>query len=270
MKQNKTKRLIAAGALLCSAKILTIGSLHAAVIDFESVPLGSPNGPNGAWNGQAGTGGLSISGVEFSNSFTDFGGGFTAWDGFAFSNRTDTATSGFGNQYSTFAGQGGLGSSQFAIGYTGATIAFNPTDLAGTGALITNTTYAALSMTNGDSFAKKFGGPSGDDPDFFKLIISGYLGGNATGRTFDFYLADYRFLDNSLDYIVNEWVQVDFSALGVADEIRFGYESSDVGGYGINTPTYFAIDNLTAVPEPSALALVSLGCLAACGYRRRG
>lgn len=270
MKQNKTKRLIAAGAFLCSANILTIGSLHAAVIDFESVPLGTPNGPSGVWNGQAGTGGLTIDGVGFRNSFTDFGGGFTGWTGFAFSNRTNTTTPGFGNQYSTFAGEGGLGSSQFGIGYTGARIAFNQTDLTGTGALITNTTYAALSMTSGDMFAKKFGGASGDDLDFFKLIISGYLGGSATGRTFDFYLADYRFLDNSSDYIVDEWIQVDFSALGVADEIRFGYESSDVGGSGINTPTYFAIDNLTAVPEPSALALVSLGCLAACGYRRRG
>jgi hypothetical protein len=85
----------------------------------------------------------------------------------------------------------------------------------------------------------------------------------------EFYLADYRFGDNSQDYIVSDWTYVDFSVLGVADEIRFDFASSDSGMFGINTPQYFAMDNLTAVPEPSTLLLGSLGCVAACSYRRR-
>jgi hypothetical protein len=44
----------------------------------------------------------------------------------------------------------------------------SPTPVTVTGAYFTNTTYAALSMLSGDSFAKKFGGASGDDPDWFK------------------------------------------------------------------------------------------------------
>lgn len=268
MKPNNTKRLIAAGALFCSANLFTDG-LKAAIIDFETVPLGAPNGPSGVWNGQSGSGNLPINGATFSNTFTDFGS-FTAWTGFALSNLTDTLTPGFGNQYSTFAGAGAMGSSQFALGTSGAAITFSETDLTGTGALITNTTYAALSMLNGDTFAKRFGGASGNDADFFKLIISGYTGGIATGGFVEFYLADYRFGDNSLDYVVDDWTYVDFGALGVVDEIRFGFESSDSGMFGINTPQYFAMDNLTAVPEPGVTMLGLLGCVAACGYRRRG
>ncbi len=270
MKPHNTKRLIAAGALYCSANLLTLGGLNAAVIDFEEVPLGAPNGPSGVWNGQSGSGNLTIDGTTFSNTFTDHGGGVTAWSGFAFSNLTDTVTAGFGNQYSNFAGEGAMGSSQFALGTTGAAITFSETDLMGTGAMITNTTYAGLSMLNGDSFAKQFGGASGNDADFFKLIISGYTGGIATGGVVEFYLADYRFGDNSQDYIVDEWTYVDFGGLGVVDEIRFSFESSDNGMFGMNTPAYFAMDNLTAVPEPTALALALIGCVAVCGYRRRG
>ena len=59
------------------------------------------------------------------------------------------------------------------------------------GAWITNTTYAALSMLNGDGFAKKFGGDSGNDADWFLLSISGT--NSAQSNRVDFYLADYRF-----------------------------------------------------------------------------
>ena len=58
---------------------------------------------------------------------------------------------------------------------------------------VTNSTYAAISMRDGDSFAKKFGGGSGDDPDFFAVTFTGFEGfgatGNVTGNV-KFYLAD--------------------------------------------------------------------------------
>ncbi|MFD2256756.1 DUF4465 domain-containing protein [Luteolibacter algae] len=269
MKLHNTTRLIAAGAIFCSATSLSFtGKLSAAVLDFESVPLGGMNGPTGVWNGQSGGGALTIDGVTFSNSFTD-AGSYTFWSGFVFSNHTDTVTPGFGNQYSTFAGAGGLGSSNFAIGYTNASITFDRADLAGSSALITNTTYAGLSMKEGDGFAKKFGGGSGNDADFFKLIISGYDGGVATGRNVEVYLADFRFADNSLDFILDDWKEVDLGGLGVADEIRFSYDSSDIGQFGINTPSYFALDNLTLVPEPSLFSMSLITTLGLLGIRRR-
>jgi hypothetical protein len=113
---------------------------------------------------------------------------------------------------------------------------------------VTNTTYAALSMRDGDMFAKKFGGPDGTDPDFFVLTIHGVdANGNATGSV-DFFLADYRFQDPSLNYIVSSWTTVDLTPLGNAASLTFELSSSDIGPFGMNTPAYFAIDNLVVMP----------------------
>jgi hypothetical protein len=43
-------------------------------------------------------------------------------------------------------------------------------------------------------------------------------------------------------------------------------DSSDVGAFGVNTPTYVALDNLVAVPEPAALGVIGIGLLI--GLRR--
>jgi hypothetical protein len=104
---------------------------------------------------------------------------------------------------------------------------------------ITNTTYALHSMRNGDQFSKKFGGPSGNDPDYF--FIRFYSGSDSL----DFYLADFRFSNDSLDYIVDDWVTVDMSSLGVVEGgLRARLFSSDTGAFGINTPLFFAYDEL--------------------------
>ncbi|BAZ50560.1 DUF4465 domain-containing protein [Nostoc ellipsosporum NOK] len=113
-------------------------------------------------------------------------------------------------------------------------------------------------MLNGDQFAKKFGGVSGNDPDFFRLTITGLDAANATVGNVDFYLADYRFSDNSQDYIVDQWELVDLSSLTGATKLSFSLTSSDNSRFGPNTPLYFALDNLilndpnaTAIPESS-------------------
>ena len=113
------------------------------------------------------------------------------------------------------------------------------------GLYLTNTTYAYNSMRDGDSFAKKFGGDTGDDPDFFKLDIQGYKNGELTENLVAFYLADFRFENNAEDYIVDTWEWVDLTALGPVDSLFFTLSASDIGGYGINTPLFFCMDDLT-------------------------
>jgi hypothetical protein len=126
-----------------------------------------------------------------------------------------------------------------------------------------------ITLGDPNNFARKF--VAGD---YLRLNITGHAGEGGTGEakgTISFDLANYR---DGLSFALGTWATVDLSSLaglGVRS-LRFGLESTDVGIFGINTPTYFAIDNVrvTAVPEPGALMLlvVGLGLIAAPGPRR--
>lgn len=233
-------------------------------------PLQSYGGPGGGvfYNGSDLAGGYTSAGFFFENSFnTDF----SSWSGWAYSTTTDTTTSGFTNQYSAYSG-GGYGDSIYAVGYAPSPIVIDlPTGVdQPVSVRLTNVTYPALSMENGDAFAKQFGGPSGDDPDFLLLTIEGLDATDSSLGTVDFYLADYRFADNSLDTLVDSWQLVDLSTLGdgVAS-LSFSLTGSDVGMFGLNTPAYFALDALSAIPEPAHLSLVvGLGLIFVLGWRR--
>lgn len=58
-----------------------------------------------------------------------------------------------------------------------------------------------------------------------------------------FYLADYRFADNSQDYVVNTWEWFDLSVLGEVSSISFYLESTKTNSGGMLTPAYFCMDN---------------------------
>lgn len=252
--------------LILAGATLAAGSGSALTATFDDLGLGLGLGAEPTFNGSDGAGGFSSGGVFFENSYT---AAFDSFTGFAASTTTDATTAGFGNQFSSFAGGGAGGSAGYGLAYLGGRIVL-PTAQTVLGADITNTTYAALSMRDGDAFSKQFGGGTGDDEDFFRLIIEGVDEfGNSTGNI-DFLLADYRFADNTLDYIVAEWTFQDLSALGTVKELLFSFESSDVGSFGINTPVYFAIDNLTTVPEPGTTLLLGLGLGALAARKRPG
>lgn len=209
-------------------------------LGFESFNVGGA----GFLNGSDLSGGFLSSNVFLSNNYNPT---FSSWSGFSISDHTDTTTTGFGNQYSSFAGEGANGSQIYAVGNTyGNAVLELPYKDGGNalqGVMISNATYAALSMRNGDNLAKKFGGTSGDDQDWLKLEIIGYGKHNNPTDTVEFYLADYRFTDNSQDYIVKDWTWVDLSSIKNAVRLEFELSSSDVGQYGMNTPAYFCIDN---------------------------
>lgn len=213
--------------------------------------------PNSAWYGSDNSGGFNDSGFFFENSYSDFGGGMYAWYGFAYSNKTDTITAGYTNQFSAITGKGALNSAIYAVSYVNYDWMNNyqmhpnvlrfSTQKTISGFYACNNTYAYLSMLNGDgALAKKFGGASGNDPDWFKLQIKGYRNGNMID-TVNCFLADFRFVNNTQDYILKTWKWVDLSVLGNVDSLSFGLTSSDNGAYGINTPAYFCMDNFNGV-----------------------
>jgi Ca2+-binding RTX toxin-like protein len=214
------------------------------------------NGPDPNGTEQPGPFGDTVVGGEFQSGGATFDNtsslDFGSWSGWSYSNTTDTTTPGFTNQYSAVAGGGASGSATYGVGFEGATIELpsTPAGLSLESLMVTNTTYTALSMRDGDSFAKQFGGPSGNDPDFLLLTIEGFNTSGGSIGTVDFYLADYRAADNSLDYIVDSWTEVDLTSLAEAASLSLSFDSTDVGTFGINTPLYVAVDNIV-LAEPN-------------------
>lgn len=173
------------------------------------------------------------------------------WGGFAYSNMTDATTVGIENQYSSIVGKGANNSEKYGIYYPEGTITFSQNTFVDS-IFLTNTTYAYMSMLNGDMFAKQFGsttnasgevdGTNGED--FLKVWIFALNESGVKTDSIEFYLADFRFADNAQDYILNDWNKVDLTSLGLLRSLAFRFESSDMSFGYINTPTYFAIDNL--------------------------
>jgi len=241
---------------------------------FDDLPLP----PNGFMAGDASEAPFVSDGVTFTRTwdqeFDCCAGGWT------YSNLTNlTLQPGDSDYFDKYAysayvlpsGGGTDGSSNFGVSFGDGSSVLAPTGEHFTSMRITNNTYAALAMLQGDSFAKRFGGATGNDPDWFRLSIQGFdTQGDPVG-TVDFYLADFRDANNANDYIVSQWTEVDLSSLVGASELRFTYDGSDVGPFGLNTPSYFAADNLVTVPEPGTL-LLSITAIASAllwGIRRR-
>jgi hypothetical protein len=234
--------------------LLPAGAIAQRVIDFGDLSLPAES----FYNGTGGSGSFVSGGVAFLNHFDpDYG----SWGGFAYSNVTDFTTPGWGNQYAAITGSGLGATGVYAVGYVDTFTPTIPTIQLPEGSPplgihVANTAYAYYAMRDGDDFSRKFGGPSGGEPDFFRLTIHGFDLDRASTGAVEFYLADYRAVDNALDHIVDAWTWVDLSGLSPATrELEFTLESSDMGIFGMNTPAYFAVGSLTVVPEPGTYAL---------------
>ncbi len=227
-------------ALAIGIAALLSANLSAQTATFEDIQLQGSNAVKipsfGSFNSKF------ISGsCEFNNSYDiGFGGYWTA--GWAYSKTNDTITGDYSNLYASYANKGAVNSSNYVVGQNLSNFKVNQNTLQGL--YISNSTYAALSMKNGDAFAKKFGGTTGNDSDWFKLTVNAYKNGTLKTEKVDFYLADFRFTDNTQDYIVKDWTYLNLLPLGSLDSIQFTLTSSDTGQFGMNTPAFFCIDNV--------------------------
>jgi autotransporter-associated beta strand protein len=208
--------------------------------------------PGAGYSAPNSNGYFSSSGVFFNNSYVDWGGGEHSWTGWSYSDVRDSTMAGFFNQYAAYPGTAVGSAGTYALAYLatspgqGATVIPTitlPNGVEPQSISIANTTYAALSMLDGDSFA---GLPYSKTNGWLSLSIQGYnVNGIATtAQPLTIYLADYRSGSGTL---LSGWNTVNLSSLGEnVHTITFSMNSSDTSPpYGINTPTYFAVGSLS-------------------------
>lgn len=224
--------------ILSLFSVIAYSQTYSSFKSFNDLPVDT------FWNGNDLSGGFVDGELEFPCIYDTSWGGFWS-SGWAISTMTDDTTVGSKNLYGIRT-HARIDDSPFAIGQNHSY--FNTKDeekVLFEGLYVTNTTYAYLSMKNGDSFAKKFGGSTGKDPDFFKLRVYAVFDQTIDSSNFvDFYLADFRSDQDSLDYIVDDWWYMDLSSLGFVDGLNFELTSSDIGQWGMNTPAFFAVDKI--------------------------
>ncbi len=252
-------------AALIALITLSAGQLLSETATFDSLDPGAGNyyrpTTDGSYDWSDGE-------MTFNMNVIWNGGG---WDGFTYSDVDDTTTAGYLNQYAVYGdGKDQSDTGVYAIGYQGGatpTISFSY-DQTVNGLYVNNTTYAALAIKNGEYSATAF-----TTGDWFYLTITGKDAGGAIVDTEIVELANFADYtegsDDAEDFMITDWEWIDLTAFG--DNIRsleFTLSSSDNGDWGMNTPAYFAIDGVEAVPEPASVLLLLLGSFGIFGFRR--
>ena len=229
-----------------------IATYAQTVSTFENINLPEKSYLNGSDN----KGGFASGNAFFVNFFDTVAGDF--WTGFSVSNMKDTTDVGYTNMYSVVNATGHNGSNNYAVAYQSAKVVLTG-EAKGKqvlGFFVNNGTYSYNDMKKGSAFSKKFGGSSGNDSDYFKINIQAWKANGIPADTaLTFYLADYTSADSSKDYIIKDWTWVDLKALNDIDSLFITFESSDTGQFGINTPTYFYMDDFTTRNLSSSVSL---------------
>ncbi|MDR0938532.1 MAG: DUF4465 domain-containing protein [Mediterranea sp.] len=177
--------------------------------------------------------------VSFSHYYADWGSGYS-FAGFTYMNKTDNQT---WNSPAPISGKAYSGTSYLALDSTTgeygtpATLTILEPIYTISEAWITNSTYAYTSMLKGDGNSRPFA-----KGDWYKVTATGYdADGTKVGET-SIFLADYK---TDTDRPVSDWVKFDLTPLRNATTITFVPSSSDNGEWGMNTPAYFCLDDIT-------------------------
>lgn len=206
------------------------------ISDFDKLELTKDS----YWNGSDGAGSFTDGNKIYHNTFYP---DWNTWSGFAYSNLLNTYYYNSESMYAAYADVEKAESKNYAVAHQFHKIVISFKDsIHGEeprSVQLANCTHTALAIKYGYEYAKKFGGRSGDDPDWLKVTITGIgLVDQITGQI-DYFLADFRFDDNEKDYIKGNWNYVDLTSLGIVKRLEFEISSSDAG-----TPLYFCMDNL--------------------------
>ena len=161
---------------------------------------------------------------------------------FTYSSLTDTVTPGYMNN-AAITGSGVNSNSYFTVN-TGGDMWGIDTEITfeegkayfAKECYVTNSTYAYRAIKDrndgGSNMVKEW-----TAEDSFTLTITGYNGETETGQV-EFKLADGF-------NIVTTWQKVDLSSLGEVTTLHFALSSTDNNDYGMVTPSYFCLDQLT-------------------------
>ena len=219
----------------------------AVTATFENLYLpedGFWYGPDSKGNVVAGNYGDEMVGSFLSGSYqfcNSYNISYGSWYGTGYSNRTETDFNTYNtDQFNSVVGKGYGDSENFAVGYSGGEIKVMNKPVEGDeirGFYITNNAYAVNAIIGNDSYAKKF-----EQGDFMKVIFTGHHA-DGTDATVEYYLADYRSAKAADHYYLDTWQWVDLRSLGKVTSIDFSFDGSDKGAWGVNTPTYFCMDN---------------------------
>ena len=193
---------------------------------------------------------VSVAAATFLNTYVDWGGGFESWGGFAFSTVSNLTDGSYLNQYAAAQAR----SNAYAVGYDGGwdpppEIAFD-LPAAPQSARINNTTYAALSIRNGNPPARAFA-----NGDFFVLTLTARNVEGAIVAATNHYLADFR---NGKTFIQTNWATLDLAWMPPEVVSLVGtVTTTDMGAWGANTPTYFALADFTYAYSDGADGIAS-------------
>ncbi len=227
------KTVLMVAALLCTF------ACFAQVVDFEDLTLN----PNSSWIGSDGTGQFTSS---YLTLYNDYDNNYGSWQGFAYTNGTDTESNSYSN-LSSCVGHGASNSDYYVTAYIG-------TDWMGDNSQIP--VAMKINTANSGNFANRgayFCMPVllkkwvdreyASNHFYFKLKASAYANGTLIGDS-EIMMADFT---EGNSYMMDDWTYVDLSWIGNADSLNFvAISNDDAGGWGINTPMYFCMDNFGA------------------------
>lgn len=173
--------------------------------------------------------------TSLSGGMTNLWGGMYGYSegGVAISNYIDATTDSIHSYTEQLAVPVSNGSSNFAVVYDQATVLFADSvareiksiDLIGT-------TYMLSVAKQGNGLAR----PLNLSTDYLNAIITGYDGDELKGSVTVSLCAGGGFME--------KWYTCNLSSLGKVTSLKFTMDGSDKGDYGVNTPLYFALDNV--------------------------